>query len=298
MNDGEDNILTEAHRYSRQAEEAVKKGHWQQAIDKHSRAAQNFRACVGLTSHPAGDKVLQQLAAFHFESAERVRARLQPQPIRTLHFAPQPPLLIHLPPATSIEFAGQGPEPDQQSLELPELVSEPDSEVQAPVVPRPLPRVSDYIKPPAEVRFSPAIINIQIRSVNPIMSAKSQAHVQRLDSLVSQLSLACQSDPTDRVPKEIVHLFISEMRGQVSGLRESFSTNTPSSTPPGAVNERRLEEQVAALERQLAEETLNRRQLQKKLDNAEIVIEKHKKRWKLLKEAANKKESGDFKDTQ
>lgn len=288
MNDGEENILTEAHRYSRQAEEAVKKGHWQQAIDKHSRAAQNFQACVGLTSHPAGDKVLQQLAEFHLESAERVRARLQPQPIRP-HFAPQPPLLIHLPVTTSIEFASQE-EFGESVLES----SKTESDIEASI---------SHLSPPftnnksvIEVQYSPTVINIQVQSiVNPIMTAKAQTHIQHLDSLLSQLSLACQSD----VDKEFVSSLVSEMRSEVSGLRDSFSDVRP--IPPIAsgpsANESRLAEQVAALERQLAAEVLIRRQQQHKLDNAEIVIEKHKKRWKLLKEAAKKKD-GDSRDPQ
>lgn len=276
MNDGEDNTLTEAHRYSRQAEEAVKKGHWQQAIDKHSRAAQNFQACVGLTSHPAGDKVLQQLAIFHLESAERVRSRLQPQPARPVHFTPQPPLVIRLPLTTSVEFASQA----QESLELPQLSSK-DSD-------RSLIRDNQQ---PVEFRISPTIINIQIQNFNPIMTAKTQNHMQHLESLLSQLSLVCQSDPSDRVPKETVQLFITEMRGQLTGLRENFANPGPVLSAP-TTSSNALEEKVAALERQLAAEAEIRRQQQKKLENAEVVIEKHKKRWKLLKEAAKKKDAG------
>lgn len=274
MNDGEDNILIEAHRFSRQAEEALKKGHWQQAIDRHTRAAQNFRCCVGLTSHPAGDKAIQQLVDFHTEAADKVRARLQPQSTRTLHFVSQPPLLIHS-PANSVSFAVSESE-KSQTLE-------------------------SFQAKPTEI--APAIINIQIQTMNPMMTAKSQAHVNKLESLLSQLSEVCQSDPSNRISKETVQLFVTEMREQLHGLCDN-SPNAPTGPPAlkdtntssSEGEQRKLAEQVGTLEQQLAEERALRHQLQHKLEKTETIVAKHKKRWQMLQEAAKKKEFGEGKE--
>lgn len=303
MNDGEDSTLIEAHRFSRQAEEAVKKGHWQQAIDRHTRAAQNFRACIGLTSHPAGDKALQLLAAFHSDSADRVRARLQPQSARNFHFVPQPPLLIHPPPANSVaSFA----EPEQP-VELEKF------------------RASQSPSKPTELAVVPtALINIQIQTVNPVMTAKSQAHMNKLESLLSQLSEVCQSDSSNRISKETVQLFVTEMREQLHGLRDNSNSSTappalteqqqanPATTnatagtntsavataAAAAAEQQRLaaEQQIGTLEKQLAEEKTQRQQLQHKLEKTEAIVAKHKQRWHMLQEAAKKREFGDGKE--
>jgi len=78
----DNSLLSQAHRYARQAEDAERRGHWQQAIDKHHRAAAAFDACTGLSNHDQGVKAVQLLASAHRSTAEYIKAflTLQSQP--------------------------------------------------------------------------------------------------------------------------------------------------------------------------------------------------------------------------
>ena len=60
----DENPLSEAHRFSVQAEVAGTKGHWQQALRKHQRAAHYYSLALERTQHKQarlGVTVLQQV---------------------------------------------------------------------------------------------------------------------------------------------------------------------------------------------------------------------------------------------
>lgn len=65
-----------AHRFARQADESGRKGHFQQAIDKHTRAAHHFRCCLTQTSNTEGHQALVQLVLHNVQAALRIAAHL------------------------------------------------------------------------------------------------------------------------------------------------------------------------------------------------------------------------------
>jgi len=74
----DENLLVLAHRYARQASEAHIKGHWQQAIDKHTRAADHFEQVLQSRRHiRQAVEALQLLIDFHLSKATQIRLSLQ-----------------------------------------------------------------------------------------------------------------------------------------------------------------------------------------------------------------------------
>jgi len=131
MDDDDENSLIKAHRYARQAEEAQLKGHWQQAIDKHTRAAHHYSQCIGLTSDFECNKALNLLIEENKQACERIRTFLNiPLPKKTDTLLP-PPLPSSLPPP---------PPPSLPALALPSfssLQTIPEAVSQPPINPPP-----------------------------------------------------------------------------------------------------------------------------------------------------------------
>ncbi|GAB5364370.1 hypothetical protein AAMO2058_000964200 [Amorphochlora amoebiformis] len=68
--------LDKAHQFARQATEAVEKGHWQQAIDKHTRASIQFDRCLEHTDSPEAKLILLLLMESHKASADQIQTHL------------------------------------------------------------------------------------------------------------------------------------------------------------------------------------------------------------------------------
>jgi len=71
--------VVQAHRLARQAEEAQLKGHWLVCINKHTRAFQQYKACIGKTLDPAVNRSLVVIAGSHLQQTRQIRSRLNNQ---------------------------------------------------------------------------------------------------------------------------------------------------------------------------------------------------------------------------
>jgi hypothetical protein len=68
--------LKEARRFARLAQDAYGKGHWQQAIDKHQRAARSFAEACSLSKNAVAIETLVLLQKKHLDSGARIRSLL------------------------------------------------------------------------------------------------------------------------------------------------------------------------------------------------------------------------------